>query len=90
MSNRRGSRSRIRAAAIHGITTEIAEAEGIDLSVVLKELLADVSRTGLLIGHNVSYDLDVITHECSREKIDSLNVQGEAKFLYDEESDELL
>ena len=52
----------------------------------LKELLADVSRTGLLVGHNVAYDLDVITHECSREKIDISKVQGEAEFLYDDGS----
>lgn len=68
------------AAAIHGITTEIAEAEGLDLSVVLKELLADVSRSGLLIGHNVAYDLDVIAHECSREKIDSQKFNEKPSF----------
>ncbi|PWR71547.1 3'-5' exonuclease [Methanospirillum lacunae] len=68
------------AAAIHGITTEIAETEGLDLSVILKELLADVSRTGLLVGHNVAYDLDIIAHECSREKIDSLKFREKPSF----------
>jgi len=59
------------AAEIHGITTEIAEAEGHDLSVVLRKFLTDIMSAGLLVGHNVAYDLQVIVEKCSREKIDS-------------------
>lgn len=47
-------------AAIHGITTEIAVAEGISPGDALSRFLALVSRADILIGHNVSFDIRMV------------------------------
>jgi len=44
-------------AQLHGITTEIAQAEGIQPRVALDAFLAMVDRASLLVGHNVSFDV---------------------------------
>lgn len=48
--------------------------------MVLKELLADVSRSGLLIDHNVAYNRDVVAEEYNREKIYSLGFREKPSF----------
>ncbi|MXP24847.1 3'-5' exonuclease [Altererythrobacter indicus] len=45
------------AASIHGITTEIAEAEGVKPDEALDSFLAMVARCEVMIGHNVSFDI---------------------------------
>jgi len=54
------------AAKIHGITTERALKDGVDLSEVLKIFYEDLSRTGYTVGHNVEFDLNVVGAELSR------------------------
>lgn len=54
------------AASIHGITTEIALAEGVPLEAALTEFFADVSRASLLVAHNLTFDERVIGAECIR------------------------
>ena len=44
-------------AAIHGITTEIAEAEGVDPDHALDQFLALVGSAEIIVGHNVSFDI---------------------------------
>lgn len=49
-----------RAIAIHGITDEIAEAEGKDAKDVFAELSADISNSKAVITHNLGFDLPII------------------------------
>lgn len=47
-------------ARIHGITTEIARAKGISPAAALHGFLDLASRAGLIVGHNVSFDIRMI------------------------------
>lgn len=44
-------------AAIHGITTEIAREQGIDPAEAFDRFAGMIGRAGLVIGHNVSFDI---------------------------------
>lgn len=44
-------------AAIHGITTEIAERDGIAPSEAIDNFMNLVSQADLIVGHNVSFDV---------------------------------
>jgi len=41
---------------VHGITTERAIAEGIDLKTTLKEFDEDINSVDILVAHNISFD----------------------------------
>ena len=53
-------------AKIHGITTEISLAKGVDLLPVLKEFFADFDSADHIVGHNVSFDINMIKAELQR------------------------
>ncbi|HPD75591.1 MAG TPA: 3'-5' exonuclease [Methanoregulaceae archaeon] len=54
------------AAAIHGITTERAKAEGISLYKVLPELNRDIDRASAVIAHNADFDMPIVRTEFLR------------------------
>ena len=54
---------------IHGISTLLAEAEGIELDSVLNEFNDSISKSKFIIGHNVNFDLNVIGCEFYRRNI---------------------
>lgn len=54
------------ASDIHGITTEKALAEGLELNKVLYCFLAACKLADVLVGHNVSYDVHVVGAEMIR------------------------
>ncbi|WP_428234900.1 DNA polymerase III subunit alpha [Gracilimonas sp.] len=56
---------------IHGISTERANEEGVDLEFVLKEFSKDIDKAHFLIGHNVSFDEKIMGAEYLRKKIPS-------------------
>ena len=56
---------------IHGISTELAYEEGVDLEEVLTEFNNSVSKSKFIIGHNVNFDLNVIGCEFYRNNITS-------------------
>lgn len=64
------------AIAIHGVTTEVARAEGQDHTDGVGEIahaIASVLASGaVLVGHNVAYDLTVLEAECRREGVPTL------------------
>ena len=47
-------------AAIHGITTEIAQAEGIAPDVAFQSMLSFIGRANVAVGHNVSFDVRMV------------------------------
>ncbi|MEE2040092.1 exonuclease domain-containing protein [Nocardiopsis sp. CT-R113] len=58
------------AAAIHGLTTDMVQAEGIPalraVAEIVAHIAAGVAAGRPLVGHNISYDLTVIDRECRR------------------------
>jgi len=50
---------------IHGITTEMAE-DGKDIQIVMKQLLEDLKLCNLVIGHNIDFDMRMISNEVTR------------------------
>jgi len=65
------------ASAIHGITTERAQADGRPPSVVLSELttyLADAIDDGCpIVGMNLVYDLTILDRDCRRHGVTPLS-----------------
>lgn len=57
------------ASRIHGITTEIALQEGIELAKVLQEFSELVDETSFIIAHNISFDEKIVGAEFERKKI---------------------
>jgi DNA polymerase III epsilon subunit-like protein len=53
---------------VHGISTELALAEGKQLPDVLDELSAAVGKSGIVIAHNIRFDENVISAEYLRAK----------------------
>lgn len=54
-------------AAIHGLTTEIVQAEGIPPGDALDRFLGLVGRAGMIAGHNVSFDIRMMRIMAARE-----------------------
>lgn len=54
------------ASGIHGITQEIAEQKGNDLQMVLIKLLTLIEIADLVVFHNQSFDVGIITGEQMR------------------------
>lgn len=48
--------------AIHKITMERAEAEGVPLAEVLEELRGDIGKCSLIVSHNMHFDKNVLFH----------------------------
>ncbi len=56
---------------IHGITTERANKQGIDLNIVLNEFNEALSKSEVVVGHNVSFDNNIIGAEFYRKEIET-------------------
>jgi DNA polymerase-3 subunit alpha len=66
------------AAKIHGITTERAEKQGVSLDFVLNEFNKSLSKAKFVVGHNVSFDNNIMGAEFHRRSIDSLLMEMKA------------
>lgn len=58
-----------KAEQIHGISTKRAREEGHDLMSVLASFIQDLSRTSLLVGHNIEFDINIIGAEFIRRQL---------------------
>lgn len=54
------------ASSVHGITTERARREGINLHSALDEFMTDVQNASCVIGHNVDFDRHIVGAELYR------------------------
>lgn len=54
------------STAIHGISQEEAKLKGIKIEKVLEELISDLTKCDLLVGHNINFDYHVILAEMYR------------------------
>ncbi len=61
----------IGVSTIHGITTERALNDGIELNIVLNEFLADLQKTTYIVGHNVSFDINILGAEYYRLSVEN-------------------
>ena len=68
------------ATAVHGITTEEANRDGIDPAVALSGIRDALYRAWAegvpVVGHNVSYDLTVLDRELRRHGLSGLEICG--------------
>jgi DNA polymerase-3 subunit alpha len=55
-----------KAEQIHGISTKRALEEGLDLATVLNHFVSDLTKTSLLVGHNIEFDINIIGAEFIR------------------------
>ncbi len=53
---------------IHGISTEKAKKEGIDINIVLDMFYTSLKRVDIIVAHNIKFDLQIILSECFRIK----------------------
>ena len=60
-------------AKIHGITTEISLAQGTSLQPVLEEFFTDFDAADHIVGHNISFDINMIKAELQRLIMNSSN-----------------
>ena len=51
---------------IHGITNEISSKNGIDIDLILQDFFYHLNNVDLLVGHNVSFDINMIKVELLR------------------------
>lgn len=58
------------ASAVHGITTERAEKEGISLDEALSEFVQAIEQSKIIVAHNISFDEKIIGAEFLRKKIE--------------------
>lgn len=67
-------------AKIHGITTEISLAKGVSLQPVLEEFFADLHNVDHIVGHNISFDLNMVKAELHRLILQCINVDEITQF----------
>lgn len=58
------------ASAVHGITTERAEKEGISLDEALSQFSQAIEQAKIIVAHNISFDEKIIGAEFLRKKIE--------------------
>ena len=59
------------AEKIHGISTELAQEQGIDLDKVLEKFNEALSKTKFVVGQNVEFDLNIMGCEYVRKNIET-------------------
>lgn len=57
------------ASKIHGITTERANAEGLNLQTVLWDFVSQVNKAEFLVAHNMKFDEKIVGAEFLRSKM---------------------
>ena len=65
---------------IHGITNDISLTKGVNIVDVLNEFFADLSIVDYIVGHNVSFDLNMIRAELNRLIVNASNVEQVSEF----------
>jgi DNA polymerase III epsilon subunit-like protein len=56
----------VAATRIHGITNQVAALRGAAISRVLDDLSGQIERAEIIVGHNVEYDIAIISAEAKR------------------------
>ncbi len=67
------------AEKIHGISTDRANKEGVEIIEVLNIFLADIRDSQFIIGHNILFDKNIVGCELLRS--DMLNILDDIKYI---------
>lgn len=67
------------AANIHGITTEYAQKEGIDIQIILTRFEEVLKTVDLLVAHNMEFDKSLMLSELYRYKMTNVVKEMEEK-----------
>jgi DNA polymerase-3 subunit alpha len=59
------------AERIHGISTELAEEQGVDLNFVLEDFNRVLAQAKFVVGQNIGFDLNIMGCEFHRQSVDS-------------------
>ncbi len=59
------------AEKVHGISTELAQEQGVPLSEVLEKFNAALHKTKFVVGQNVKFDLNIMGAEFVRENVEN-------------------
>ena len=62
------------ATKIHGISTELANEKGVSLLEVLSKFVDDVNNSSFIIGHNISFDNNIVGCELLRKNLENILV----------------
>jgi len=68
----------LEAARVHGISTEKALSEGIDLNIALNEFAEVLKKSQFLVAHNLSFDEMIIGAEFLRKSVEN-DLQSKSK-----------
>ena len=66
---------------IHGITNEISLTRGVSLQPVIEEFFEDLNNVDHVVGHNVSFDINMVKVELNRLLLSSPDVAQFHKYL---------
>ena len=69
----------IKNSHIHGITTEKAIAEGVDVRHALDTLYKDLQTVEKMICHNINFDKHILLSECYREYRNEVDIIKQIK-----------
>lgn len=75
------------ATKTHGITTEQALTEGVDLSPVLVEFHQAVQKAKCLVAHNIAFDENIVGAEFLRAEMDNILPDRERRCTMRESTD---
>lgn len=59
------------AERVHGISTDLAEQEGVEIQIVLEKFNAVLSKTQFIVGQNLGFDINIMGCELYRQNMDS-------------------
>ena len=65
---------------IHGITNDISLSKGLNIIDVLNEFFADFSSVDYIVGHNITFDLNMIRAELNRVIVNPNNIEQLSEF----------
>ena len=54
------------SSKIHGITNEISSMSGLEIELILSELFHHLKRVDLIVGHNITFDINIVMVELLR------------------------
>lgn len=82
------------AESIHGISKKISQTQGKEINTILQEFIKDVTRTDIIVCHNLQFDINVMKAELFRILDQDKSFQGkereQQKYKYDDFLERLL
>jgi DNA polymerase III epsilon subunit-like protein len=68
------------ASAIHGITKEKTQKKGFDIETLIQEMSSDIIAVDLIVGHNITFDINMLLVETMRLSLNALYTYKQKKY----------